>query len=168
MDGRRPRPWDATQQPTSNPFTLRRPEKKPYILSVSERETLLLEKRELESSLRESDEWGKGTRASVDKAYIKRQIDKIDGALFEGRARQISSGNKDKVRQMADELAIQIQIGMPTYDEMWAPEKHPGAVRKQHMWEKKNAKKIERWKFLRRQMEPEDPTISNVELLRQK
>jgi hypothetical protein len=151
-----------------NPFVPPKRQKDPYILSVSERENLIQEKKELEATIRdaESGEYGQGTRASVDKVTLKRQVDQIDTALHQNRARNLSSSDKDKVSNMAKQLENEIKDGMPTYDEMHAPDKHPGAVRKQYEWEKKNAHKIERWKYLRRQLEPNDPTVSNVEQLR--
>lgn len=167
MEGRRPRPWDKPVQPTQqNPFTPRRVEKTPYILSVSERDDLVREKKELEQTIKESEYWGAGTRASVDKAILRQQIGKIDHALVEGTAKNLGSNGKDKAVTMARRLEKEIKLGMPSYDEMQALEKYPGAVRKHYMWEKKNAKNIEQWKYIKRTLEPNDPTVSNVEQLR--
>jgi hypothetical protein len=146
-------------------------EKEKEILSVSERKGLQEEKKSLENTLSdiEREKWGQGTRGeSIDKDGIKRQIKHLDRAIHEGTP-QVSSGvQKDKMLAESREIEEKLKEGMPTYDEMQAPEKNPGAVMKNFQWERKNAVLIQRWKRLQRTLAPHDPTVSNVERFREK
>jgi hypothetical protein len=142
---------------------------KHYFLSVSEREELKQQKKELENTLREAEEWGKGTQAeSLDKSRINKEIKFLEKALRASIPGNISSAQKDKLYKEMGELEEQIKEGMPTYDEMWMPEKNPGVVMKHYQWERKNAQKIDRWKQINRALDPLNPTISSIERLRRK
>lgn len=140
------------------------------VLSVNEREGLKREKKDLENTLRamEGGEYGQGTRATgADQAALKRQIKRIGTAIKRGTP-NITGADKDKAYRRAKELEEKFSKGMCSYDEMMAPEKHPGAVRKNYEWHKRNAKAVSEWKRIRRMLEPHDPTSSNIERLRRR
>ena len=145
--------------------------KKKHILSAGEIAALQEEKNEIDSTLNavDKEQYGSGThvRSSVDRGALKRQRDAVDRVIHEGSAGKISAAQKDKVASRAKELESQFTQGMPTRDEMWAKRgEHPGIVRKQKNWEERNSQKIQEWKQLRRQLNPDDPTASNIERLR--
>jgi hypothetical protein len=52
---------------------------------------------------------------------------------------------------------------MPTRDEMRFPAKNPGAVRKHMAWSTKNAQRIERYRYIQRVLNPDDPrSVENL------
>lgn len=144
--------------------------KQEEILSVNERANLQAEKRDLENQLKEMDreKWGAGTSRSVDRSKVRKDIRRIEMALIGGSPKRMTGKTKDNYVKKAKQLEEKIKEGMPTTDEMLRPHKHPGAIRKQFEWEKRNGKAIREWKNIRRRLEPSDPTVSNVERLRRR
>lgn len=140
-----------------------------HVLSHTEVADLKLEKGELQKTLDTLDKehYGKGTIAEqIDRSGIRRQIGKLDQAIGDGMPDRMSGPTRDKLAKEAALLSEEIKRGMPTKDEMIHPQKHPGAIRKNQMWEKNNRQKIERWKMIKRTLEHDDPGASNVEILR--
>lgn len=142
------------------------PEKELEVLSCSEIEGLKAERKEIEADLRELEQAGKGTKAEgINRAHMTRRATFLDKVIHNNN--NVPKGiNKDQIAQEAKFLEGRITEGMPSYDEMNRPEKHPGAVMKHHLWEKRNASVIHRWKQLKRRLDPNDPTVSNIESLR--
>jgi len=134
------------------------------ILSPSERQVLEDEKRELQDSLKEADQYGKGTAAEqMDRSTIKKQIDRIDHEIDSRQAPKVRGAAKDDLVKEAEELALRLQENMPTKDEMRYPVKNPGAVRKHMNWCKKNAVNVERYRYIQRIINPEDPrSVENL------
>lgn len=128
------------------------------ILSPSEKEGLLQEKRELEDNLKEAENFGQGTAAEqLDKSALKRQIAHIDHAI-ESRSVSAPRGNtKDSMHREARDLEEVLKQGLPTRYEMDHPAKCPGAVRKHMGWLERNKENIERWRYVQRVLNPENP-----------
>jgi len=143
---------------------------KKQILSPSEIQALRSEKNDQERMLKEldSENWGAGTNASqrVDKDALRRQVRQLDKAITDGTPRQIRGATKDKMSKRVKELEGNIVQGMPSHNEMWNLKRNPGAPTKNLNWQKRNAKNIQEYKQIMRQLEPGDPTASNIERLR--
>lgn len=143
--------------------------KRKKILSAGEIAALKEEQQEIDSTLNavEQQQYGAGARNAVDRGALKRQRQQVDKMIHEGSAGRISGTTKDKLAARAKELEGKFTAGMPTRDEMWAKRgEHPGIVRKQRNWEVRNADPIREWKQIQRQLNPDDPTASNIERLR--
>lgn len=143
--------------------------KKKYILSENERENLAEEKNSIDNTIKAIESGtGEGTKAKsmIDVGRLKKESEYLDKTIREGSPSRISGTTKDKLVAEAKRLSDLIKEGMPTYDEMKDPVRNPGAIRKNILWEKRNIHNIQEWKQLQRQLEPDDPTISNVERLR--
>lgn len=140
--------------------------KKKHVLSVSEKETLKQEANELRAGLREMDaeQFGAGTKHTVDKAKLRRQAEHLEAAIKEGEAGSLRGAAKDKVYKHSKELAEKIKEGMLSTKEMT----NPGNALHHLQWEKKNAKAIHEWKQAQRRLEPNDPGASNIERLRRR
>jgi len=150
-----------------------RGQKPKQVLSESELKTLREERKEVQDTLntvdgaRGQEKYGEGTPAgNVDRAALNRQDKKLEQAIKDGSPTVLRGGQKDKAVSEAGELESHITDGMPTRDEMQRPLHHPGAVQKHMNWEKRNLHNILRWKQLKRQLNPGDPTTSSVENLR--
>lgn len=132
------------------------------ILSSTEKEVLQGEKRELQDSLK--TEFGVGTAAQqIDKAKIQKQIDNIDRAIAERQVPKVRGAEKDAMAREAERIEEELREGMPTRDEMRYPVKNPGAVRKHMNWDKRNAPKIERYRYIQRILNPDDPrSVENL------
>lgn len=135
-------------------------------LSNSEREDLLGQKRELEDALKQSEEAGRGTQAEqIDKSAIKRQIAHLDNAINRGATPKVSGIDKDRLVKEAEEIEQTLMVGLPTRDEMDHPgPRNPNAVRKHMRWSEKNAALIERYRYIQRVVNPDEP--KSVENLR--
>ena len=135
------------------------------ILSPAEKQTLMEEKRELEQVRNERKEYGIGTSAeAMDTAKIDSQIKRLDQTLADGEAPKVRSVDKDKIIKELADLERDLQVGLPTRDEMRKPGDNPGAVRKHMGWVERNMKTIERYRYLQRLINPYDP--KSVESLR--
>ncbi len=134
------------------------------VLSVAEREAL---KRELKDIERESThkETGSNRSDGINRDVMKRQASRLDKAIHD-RTPNLSPEEKNKVYKRAQELEDKIRVGMPTRNEMEQPERHPGAIRKQYEWNKRNSKDIKEWKNCKRSLDKDDPTTSNIEKFR--
>jgi hypothetical protein len=139
-----------------------------YILSSSERAGLLEEKRDLENALREAErgEYGKGTRASVDTAALRREIARIEDALQKGEAPKLTPEKREEMVKEAEMLKERITQGMPTRYEMDHPAKCPGAIQKHLNWDKRTEGDKARYRFIMKQIEPDDPTACDLEKFR--
>jgi hypothetical protein len=124
--------------------------------------TLEDQKREAEAALKEAQVPGRARE--LDQGALKQEINHIDKALHDGRAPRLSGNKKDSLAKEAKNLAEQIKEGMPTREEMSHPSRHPGAIAKHLNWDKRNAEKIQRYKEIQRQINPEAPI--NIESLR--
>lgn len=137
---------------------------KKHLLSPSEKAALAEEKAELNETI---DAMSKGHGKNIDVAAMKRQRDHYDQMIHDGSAGRMTGATKDKLSARAKELEGQFTSGMPTRDEMWAKRgEHPGIVRKQMGWEKRNAGSVQEWKQIQRRLEPDNPTASNIERFR--
>lgn len=142
---------------------------KKQILSASEIQDLKQEKSEVESTLKalDGEGFGKGTPAEmIDKGRLRAEADRLGQAIVNGTPGRISGVAKDNLVKEMKGLEASISDGMPTRDEMRKPSDHPGIIRRNQEWEKRNRSNIERWKQGQRQLQPGDPTASNIERLR--
>jgi hypothetical protein len=141
-------------------------------LSASEVEGLKAEREEIRETLKAADgtdRYGAGTRAEgIDRAALQRQDARLRDAIEAGGPRKLSGSMKDKMADECRSLEEGIKHDMPTRAEMEDPRRHPGAERKHLNWERKNIHNILKWKDLKRQLNPGDPTCSSVENIRQK
>jgi len=126
------------------------------LLSTTEKETLLSQKRDLQDDIRAIEEGaGIGTPASgINVSGIKRQIDRIDLAIAERTPPSYSGETRDKFAKECERLEEELALGMPTWDEMHRPTRHPGAIRKHMSWSKRNLPKIERYRHLQKILNP--------------
>ena len=79
---------------------------------------------------------------------------------------KVTGMRKDALAKEAQALAEEMQKNMPTQDEMDHPSKNAGAVQKHIKWGERNLKNIQRYKQIMRQLEPDDPTNTNIDRLR--
>jgi len=142
--------------------------KQKQILSPGELTSLKEEKQELESTLRAVDDGvGAGTiGAQIDKSALKRQVSHLDRTIKDGSPVSVKPIIKDRLAARADELREQIMVGMPNSDEMRRPARHPGVVRRNFEWNRRNSKAIAEYKQIMRQLEPGDPSASSIEKFR--
>ena len=134
------------------------------LLSPAEKEGLLDQKRELQDTLKETQQYGKGTTAEqLDQAALGRQIASIDQAIASREPPKLRGGQKDDMAKEAEVIEAELREGMPTRDEMRFPAKNPGAVRKHMAWSAKNAQKVERYRYIQRVLNPDDPrSVENL------
>jgi len=135
-------------------------------LTIGERQDIVGQRQEAEATLKFVNENPAAVAPGVDKARLKKEIERYDNILHEGTAQKVSGLNKDKLIKEAQRLRDEIKQNMPTREEMDHPAKNPGAVSKHMMWNKRNQKNIEQYKQIQRQIEPDDPTATSVENLR--
>ena len=135
------------------------------ILSASEKESLMGERQEAVSALKERESYGKGTAAEqMDENKLKRQIKQIDDAIAAREMPKVSGADKDKMVKELETLTNTLQVDLPTRYEMDQPTKNPGAVRKHMRWVDRNKVNVERWRYLQRVLNPDNP--QSVENLR--
>lgn len=139
-----------------------------HILSFSERESLLDEKRELEVALREAEsgEYGRGTGVSIDTQAIKRQIARIDEVLEKGGVPKLTPQKREELAKEAAMLKERFTQGMPTRDEMDHPARHPGAIKKHLIWDKRTHTDRARYRDIMQMLNPDDPTATDIEKFR--
>jgi hypothetical protein len=141
-------------------------------LSASELADLKGQREEIAETLKAADgtdKFGAGTRAEgIDRVALQRQDNRLRDAIDAGSPKRLTGNTKDRMAKEVEELEESIKAGMPTLKEMEDPRHHPGAERKHLNWERKNIHNILKWKDLKRQLNPDDPTCSSVEILRQK
>jgi len=136
-------------------------------LTLGERQDIVGQKAEAEASLRyaEENQVG-GAGGAIDKNKLKAEINRYDAILHEGTPARISGMKKDALIKEAEGLANEMRKNMPTQDEMDHPSKNPGAVQKHIKWGDRNVQNIKRYKEIMRQVEPDDPTNTNIDRLR--
>lgn len=134
------------------------------LLTPAERESLMGERRELEDALKDKKGYGIGTQAEqIDEAKLQQQIRRIDLAIANREPPKLTGTDRDKMSKEVDELQGALEAGLPTRDEMDHPAKNPGAVRKHMRWLERNAANIERWRYIQRVLNPDDPkSIENL------
>ena len=134
------------------------------LLSSTEREGLIDAKRELLDTQKELTQFGKGTAAEqLDQAAIQRQIRNIDKAIADREPPKLRGAQKDELAKEAEEIENRLREGMPTRDEMRFPGRNPGAVRKHMAWSAKNTQNIERYRYIQRVINPDDPrSVENL------
>ena len=134
------------------------------LLSESEKEALLNEKQELQATIKERSQYGIGTAAEqIDQSIIKKQIDKIDQAIADREPPKLRAVDKNAMAKEAEEIEAELREGMPTKNEMDHPGSNPGAVRKHMNWDARNRDKIERYRYIQRCLNPEDPrSVENL------
>lgn len=134
------------------------------ILTPAEKGGLLDEKRELQGTLKETQLYGKGTAAEqLDQAALQRGIDHIDKVIADREPPRLSGTKKDEMAKEAEQIENELREGMPTRDEMRFPAKNPGAVRKHMGWSDRNAQRIERYRYIQRVLNPDDPrSVENL------
>jgi len=134
------------------------------LLSTTEKEGLLDQKRELQDTLKETQQYGKGTAAEqLDQAALQGQINRIDTVIAEREPPKLSGIKKDELAKEAERLENELREGMPTREEMRFPGRNPGAVRKHMNWDRSNAPKIERYRYIQRLLNPEVPrSVENL------
>lgn len=144
----------------------RKPVQKKEYLSPSETQVLQEERQELQANLAEIQSGaGVGTVGSqIDAGKIQREIKTIDRALEERAVASIRGSQKDNLYKEESKIEEQLQVGMPTRDEMRYPSRNPGAVRKHMEWCRVNKSAIERYVEIQRMLRPNDP--KSVEALR--
>ena len=134
------------------------------LLSQAEKEDLLDQKQGLMDIQKETESYGKGTSAEqVDQAAIQRQIQRIDKAIADREPPKLRGPQKDEWAKEAEQIENELREGMPTKEEMRFPAKNPGAVRKHMNWDARNREKIERYRYIQRVLNPDDPrSIENL------
>lgn len=134
------------------------------LLSPAEKENLLDQKRELQDTLKETQQYGKGTSAEqIDQAVLQKQIDRIDKAIEEREPPRLRGAQKDELAKEAEQIEAELREGIPSRYEMDFPSKNPGAVRKHLAWSAKNAQKVERYRYIQRVLNPDDPrSVENL------
>jgi len=134
------------------------------LLSPAEKEGLLEQKREMQDTLKETQQYGKGTAAEqLDQAKLQQQMDRIDKAIADREPPKLRSAQKDELAKEAKALEEELRVGMPSKDEMSHPSKNPGAVRKHMGWNSRNAQRIERYRYIQRVLNPDDPrSVENL------
>jgi hypothetical protein len=124
-------------------------------LSTTEMESLREEKHDLQTMLKEAEGYGEGTGRSQDASLIKKQIDRIDIVLEEGKPGKLTSMQRDALAKEAHELEEKFRNGLPTKYEMDHPAKCPGAVRKHMKWLERNDRGlVERYRTIQRLLNP--------------
>ena len=145
-----------------NPMTgLSRP------MSEGELRDIQGQKQEAEASLKYATEnQVGGAGASIDKSKLKAEINRYDAILQQGTPKKVAGVRKDDMVKEVERLKDEMRVNMPTRDEMDHPAKNPGAVEKHMKWEKRNLENIQKFKSLQRQIDPDNPTNTNYDLLR--
>jgi len=144
--------------------------KKKEVLSAAQIRDLMGEKAEIESHIKilEEENAGEGTRgkAAIDIGRMRREVRFLEQAIKDGTPPRITGQKKDELKKEADKLAEEIRKNMPSFSEMRDPARYPGAIQKNIMWEKAQQANVLKWKQIQRILEPQNPTASNVEMLR--
>ena len=137
-------------------------------LTMGERQDITQQKAEAEATLKYATENQNvaGAGGAINKDKLKADIDRYDAILHEGTPAKLSGIKRDGLVSEAKALEVELQKNMPTLDEMNHPAKNPGAVQKHIKWEGRNLQNIKRFKEIMRQLEPDDPTNTNIDKLR--
>ena len=144
--------------------------KKKELLSPGELKDLQTERKEVQSHIRElEDGSGAGTRAAaIDRANLAKAEQRLGKVIADHSPRDVRGGDKDRLAARANELREKISEGMPTYDQMWKTSKHPGIVRQNLEWSRRNTANVKEYKQVMRQLEPGDASASSVERFRRR
>ena len=121
------------------------------------------EQQELQSTINEIESGaGQGTKASINVAGLKQQMNQIGRAIEERTPATPRGVRKDSLASEEKLLEGKIAEGMPTRDEMRRPHRNPGAVRKHMEWSKRNQARIERYVEIQRTLRPMEPKSIDV------
>lgn len=138
-------------------------------MTMGELQDIKGQKAEAEASLKYATEnVVGGAGGAIDKNKLKAEISRYDAILNAGAVPKVSGVKKDDLAKEAKRLAEEMQVNMPTQDEMDHPAKNPGAVQKHLKWGERNIDRIQQYKQIMRLLEPDDPTNTNIDKLRQK
>jgi len=101
-----------------------------------------------------------------DKPQVAKNLRNVNRMLAEQAPPETTPSERDALDKERRELEEQIQVGMPSSEEM--RRNPPGAVGKHQAWEKRAKTAVLRWKniMLRLNRGSQDPDIANVEKLR--
>jgi len=142
------------------------------------------EKRELENRIKSSERYLQTYKSSEfraerdrDVSSIHEQIKKDKKTLSELSAPPVTSKDKTLLYSRCKELEKQIKVGMPTKDEMMGKRKtnpnkskyqeaESSVVEKNIKWTLSKEPLVREWKRIKRTLEPDDPTVTDVEQLR--
>ena len=138
-------------------------------MTMGELQDIQQQKAEAEATLKyATDNQVGGAGSAIDKNKLKQEISRYDAIIHEGSPQKVRGVQKDALLKEAEALRVEMQLNMPTQDEMDHPSKNPGAVQKHLKWEGRNLQKIQRYKEIMRTLEPDDPTNTSIDRLRQK
>lgn len=125
------------------------------------------QKAEAEASLKYATEnQAGGAGGAIDKSKLKAEINRYDAILNAGAPKKVPGAQKDAMIKEVERIVEEMRVNMPTRDEMDHPAKNPGAVQKHMKWEERNRANIQKYKTLQRQIDPDNPTNTNYDLLR--
>ena len=106
---------------------------------------------------------------SKDPKAIEAKIAELEKIKREQGAPPLSLKERDRVTHEIKMLTEDLQKDMPTWDDYVgltpkSGSKYSSLVRKIYNWERDPVRrqKVQRWKMLRRALEPEDPTFSST------
>lgn len=138
------------------------------VLSPGEVNSLKEDKSEIEATLRSLESGdGAGTRGGqVDRVALQKQAEYLGRQIEQGAPGKLRGGDKDRLADRARELEAKIKEGMPSYDQMMKPSRHPGIILKNKAWHDRTKTAQMEWKNIQRQLEPGDPSASSIERLR--
>lgn len=113
----------------------------------------------------------------IDKDEIRKKIKKNEKILEERKSPGTLEKDRDKLYRRAKELEEFIKDGMPTKDEHMGKRKtnsdgkkyqeaQEGDINKEMRWMTEKASAVREWKRIMRMLEPDNPSITNVESLR--
>lgn len=141
-------------------------------MTYDEVQDMLNQVKSLKSQLRSGEEDGLGMRPDKiqDETRVRREIKRFEDILDkDDQLIARDPGLKDAYHKEAKDLEIQIRKFAPSRQESWTTMKTPldfeRAVEKQTYWIKKGSVLVNRWKELRRRLEPENPYADSVEKL---
>ena len=136
-------------------------------MSAGEIQDIRGQKQEAEASLRYATEnQVGGAGGAIDKNKLKAEINRYDAILHQGTPKKVSGMQKDAMVKEVERIKAEMQVNMPTQYEMDHPAKCPGAVQKHMKWDERNRENIQKFKTLQRQIDPDNPTNTNYDLLR--
>ena len=106
-------------------------------------------------------------------SQIKNEITKLEKRLDQDDQLVARGSEKDRLSHELSELEEQIIKEAPSYNTQWTTVKQHGevafdqSVRQMQDWQNKNIRKIERWKEIKRRLEPDNPFADRTDCLMQ-
>lgn len=102
----------------------------------------------------------------LEPTHIKSDVSKVANHLAGDELGDPATTRREDLVKEADALRVRILEGMPTRDEMDHPARHPGAIQKHLIWDKRTEKDKVRYREIMRILEPGDPTAIDLEKFR--